>query len=50
MKKFKLFIDMTKEEQYLKEMAAQGRGLVKYSAWNIYRSRLGYFFRYSFKQ
>lgn len=36
MKKFKLFIDMKKEEQYLKEMAAQGWGLVKYSAWNIY--------------
>ena len=36
MKKFKLFIDMKKEEQYLKEMAEKGWGLVKYSAYNRY--------------
>lgn len=36
MKKFKLFIDMKKEEQYLKEMAEKGWGLVKYSAYNLY--------------
>lgn len=36
MKKFKLFIDMKKEEQYLKEMAEQGWGLVKYSSNNVY--------------
>ncbi|ALS02390.1 hypothetical protein ATZ33_13635 [Enterococcus silesiacus] len=36
MKKLKLFIDIKKEEQYLKEMAEQGWALVKYSIWGIY--------------
>lgn len=36
MKKLKLFIDIKKEEQYLKEMAEQGWALVKYNVWGIY--------------
>jgi hypothetical protein len=36
MKKFRVFIDMEKEEQYLKQLAEQGWGLVKYSSLNIY--------------
>lgn len=36
MKKLRVFVDMKKEEQYLKGMAEQGWGLVKYSTWNMY--------------
>ncbi|MGM0219036.1 DUF2812 domain-containing protein [Enterococcus sp. AZ126] len=36
MKKVRMFVDLKKEEQYLKKMAEQGWGLVKYSSWNVY--------------
>lgn len=36
MKKFSLFVDMEKEEQYLNEMAKQGWHLDKYSVFNVY--------------
>lgn len=34
--KFRVFVDMKKEEQYLNEMAAKGWGLVKYNMFSVY--------------
>jgi hypothetical protein len=36
MKVFKIFVDMDKEEQYLRDMAGKGYRLVKYSYWGVY--------------
>ncbi|QSX06272.1 DUF2812 domain-containing protein [Sedimentibacter sp. zth1] len=36
MKKYKIFVDLEKEEQYLNEMANQGHILKKYSAFGVY--------------
>jgi len=36
MKKFRIIVDMTQEEQYLKGMAEQGWGLVNYTVSNVY--------------
>jgi len=36
MKKFRVFIDMEKEEQYLKSMSENGWGLVSYNSFNFY--------------
>ncbi|MBP2099573.1 DUF2812 domain-containing protein [Enterococcus rivorum] len=36
MKKFRVFVDMEKEENYLKEMSEKGWRLAKYNSWNIY--------------
>ncbi|TLG71809.1 DUF2812 domain-containing protein [Culicoidibacter larvae] len=36
MKKFRIFVDMKKEEQYLNQMAAQGWGMVKYNMFSVY--------------